>query len=418
MTKKRTVLTETYSGLGQILSSGVETYRDLRTFNFVAYQQTDSTSHPFHKSSRWKRENLYNSQDLGGSFDTRISTCESGARQVSIVRDNGAGTIRQYHGPFFAYRENFTGSKTDLPDPSSWSTLDSLGSTAIRRTLPTNPVAGLGQFLAELRDLPKPSELATWAAQSNRYKDLRIGRLLKRGSNDWLNFQFGWVPFVKDVKDTLVAIRDADRIIAQYQRDSGKNIRRRYRFPTEVSTTVTELGNSYGAPTLDSYLIDTPGKLSKTVHITRDVWFSGCYTYYLPKAEGMGRIGALANKLFGLRLTPALIWDIAPWTWAADWLTNFGDVVHNMSAFANDGLVLRYGYVMETKTTTTEYVLTGIKFYGLQPMNFVQRYVQTTKLRRKATPFGFGFDPGTFTARQWSIIAALGISRAPRSLNF
>jgi hypothetical protein len=379
----------------------------------------DSVSHPFHKSARWKRENLYNSLDLGGPFETRVSECQSGALPVTIVRDNGFGTIRKYSGPFFAYRENFTGKKADVPEPSSWATLDSLGATAISRTLPTNPVAGLGQFLAELRDLPKPSELATWAGQSRRYRDMRASKLLRRGSNDWLNFQFGWVPFVKDVKDVLTTIRDADKIISQYQRDSGKSIRRRYQFPTEKSVVVNNLGNSYGSPTLDSYLIDSPGKLYQTITTTRDVWFSGAYTYYLPaRADKWKRIEAVANKLFGVRLTPHLLWSIAPWTWAADWLTNFGDVVKNMSAFANDGLVLRYGYVMEHRVTKTEYALIGIKFYGLPPMNFTQTYVTTTKRRRKATPYGFGFDPGTFTARQWSIIAALGISKAPRSLNF
>jgi len=47
-----------------------------------------------------------------------------------------------------------------------------------------------------------------------------------------------------------------------------------------------------------------------------------------------------------------------------------------------------------------------------------ERRITSVKQRSVATPFGFGLDPGAFSPKQWSIIAALGFSKAPRSLNF
>lgn len=387
------------------------------SFRFINWQRTYSQGNPYWVSRAYHRyRKVLKTMDLGGPFQTGMSSCEPGAKTVQIIRPFGAGQ-RTYFGPVFAYRSNFEGKLQDIHDISSWVTLESLGATAIARTLPTNPLAGLGQFLGELRQLPKLPDVINWRTRALNFRKANWGSNLRKGSDEYLNYMFGWLPFVKDVKDGCKAVRDADKTMRQYQRDSGRNVRRKYKFPDEKKVEITDLGVGYGAPTLDTYLYSSPGKLTRTVTTTRKVWFRGCYTYYLPKEGTLANVEAHAAKLFGLRITPHLLWQLAPWSWAADWLTNFGDVVKNMSAFANDGLVLRYGYMMETSTVKTEYALAGLTLYGGKPINLVQSFTTTVKRRIKATPYGFGFDPGTFTARQWSIIAALGINRIPRRLN-
>lgn len=388
---------------------------------FVDFQKTNSVGHPFRRSAAWKKMNIAEHliADMGGPFETRRIECKPGPRDVDITRVTG-GSVRSYRGPIFAYYDNYVGQNGNIQDPSSDAQLDALGSTAISRTIPTNPLSGIGQFAAELRELPRASKVAQWfgqAAELKNLKRMKKRQLLKRGSDDWLNFQFGWLPFAKDLKEFFETAKHANKHINQLVRDSGRGVRRRFNFPDEISTTVTEMGNWYGAPSLDSYLVVGPGKLSKTVTTRKRRWFSGSYTYYLP-ADLNGRNEAILHRLYGLRLDMDLLWKIAPWTWAADWVTNFGDVVRNVTAFSHDGLVMRYGYMMETITVTTTYALNGLELHGTGPLNLTQTFVTTTKKRRKATPYGFGFDPGTFSARQWSIIAALGISKAPRSLNF
>jgi len=38
------------------------------------------------------------------------------------------------------------------------------------------------------------------------------------------------------------------------------------------------------------------------------------------------------------------------------------------------------------------------------------------KERAKATPYGFGVDPATFSEWQWSILAALGLTLGPHKM--
>lgn len=423
-TKSREVLAQSLDGIHTTtdLTTGLVLNRYVTSCVMVDYQRTTSEGHPWKRGTNWKKMNIAEHliRDMGGPFETRkIEMSRKGHQIVSLVRVVG-GIERKYEGPFFPYYNQKYGKYSDIQAPSSDSSLDALGSTAISRVLPTNPLSGIGQFAAELRQLPTTSEVARWAGQAATLRDLKRMRkrqLLKRGSQDWLNFQFGWVPFAKDLKEFFETARDSTKHINQLVRDSGRGVRRRFNFPDVVTTVVTEMGNGYGAPSIDSYLVVGPGKLSKTVTTTTKRWFSGSFTYYLPKDSAFGLREALAHRLYGLRLDIDLVWKIAPWSWAADWVTNFGDVVRNVAAFSHDGLVMRYGYMMETTIVKTEYALIGLELYGTGKINLTQSFVTTTKKRRKATPYGFGFDPGTFTARQWSIIAALGISRAPRRLN-
>jgi hypothetical protein len=117
--------------------------------------------------------------------------------------------------------------------------------------------------------------------------------------------------------------------------------------------------------------------------------------------------------LLGIRITPEVLWNLAPWSWAIDWFSNLGDVVSNLSDWATDGLALRYGYIMEHKSIYVTYSLVG-KPRFLPEGTFASDVIayRETKRREKATPFGFGLDWNTFSPRQLAIAAALGITRA------
>jgi hypothetical protein len=125
----------------------------------------------------------------------------------------------------------------------------------------------------------------------------------------------------------------------------------------------------------------------------------------------MIRALARADRLFGLNLTPDLVWNLTPWSWAIDWFTNFGDVVSNVSDMVTDGLVMRYGYIMEHTVAKNTYTLEGFSplrgSLPVPPMSFVTE----TKVRRAANPFGFGFTWDGLSPRQLAIAAALGLSK-------
>jgi hypothetical protein len=115
----------------------------------------------------------------------------------------------------------------------------------------------------------------------------------------------------------------------------------------------------------------------------------------------------------GLEITPEVLWNIAPWSWAVDWFTNAGDVLANTSDFGDQGLVMKYGYIMEHSFVRDVYFYEGS--FGSPLGGSIKipplALVSETKLRRKANPFGFGITWDGLNPFQLSIAAALGLSR-------
>lgn len=310
-------------------------------------------------------------------------------------------------------------SAINYPPMKDTMTMNALGTTAISRVSPTNPLGGLGQFLGELRQLPSVPDILKWKSKIKKFRSLAKG-----GSSEYLNVQFGWIPFVSDIYKLARSAVKHGALIKQYDRDSGRNIRRRYTFPDDSVTTVTSQGTGGGSPVLTTALYDNLGSKTLTTKTETKSWFSGAFTYYLPPANSpklgdrIRRAEQLANHLYGARISPQTLYQLAPWSWALGWVTNMNDIVNNWSNFHENGLVMRYGYIMSKTTVTNTYAVTGLKLKGQSPISLSQTYVYETKQRAKATPYGFGLSPSSLSAKQWSIIGALGISKAPRSFNF
>lgn len=291
------------------------------------------------------------------------------------------------------------------------SRLDQLGATAIARCSPTNSPADVFTFLGELYKDRIPDLVGSelWKAKT--------GELLKAGSGDYLNAQFGWAPMISDVKKFAKAIVNADKVLAQYERDAGRVVRRQYRFP---STTVTELVGVYPGARPFGVAIGFPpyGTVVVTRETSRKTWFSGAFTYWLPTGydsrNGMISTARKAEHLLGANFSPDKLWNIAPWSWAVDWFANTGDVLQNLQNFATGGLVMRYGYMMETTTVTDTYTLEGASCLTHPVVLAPVRAVTETKVRRKANPFGFGISWGDLSSFQLSIVAALGLNRGSR----
>jgi len=126
---------------------------------------------------------------------------------------------------------------------------------------------------------------------------------------------------------------------------------------------------------------------------------------------------AEANKLYGTRITPEVLWNASPWTWAADWFANTGDVIHNISALQNDSLALKYGYIMRQTTQSSHGAWQGYvnNFDNVPVFVSIQESTGSTqKLRLRANPYGFGVLGGDLSSSQLAITAALGASKGPR----
>jgi hypothetical protein len=135
------------------------------------------------------------------------------------------------------------------------------------------------------------------------------------------------------------------------------------------------------------------------------VWFSGCYSYYYPKLDNplLAKMREIRH-IYGLEINPALMWELSPYSWLADWHFNIGTVLENMSRFANDGLAMRWGYIMCHQVVTKTISWDG---------NSVS-LTSERKTRRAGNPYGFAMNPSSYSGRQMAILAALGISKGPR----
>jgi hypothetical protein len=208
---------------------------------------------------------------------------------------------------------------------------------------------------------------------------------------------------------------DYSKHVRQFSRDSGRQVRRSAKIH-DTSSTVSEVisGNTYPFPGPNSPI--SGGQLTRDTITSSRCWFKGAFTYYLPPpdtpVQWFERYESYAHRLFGLRIDPDLLWKLAPWSWAVDWVTNTGSVIRNWSAFQNDGLVMHYGYVMEEKRKEVIYNLTATSLRGgYSTPALTDKVTYLTKSRRGATPYGFGLNPASFTPKQASIISALGINR-------
>jgi len=363
--------------------------------------------------------------DLGTEFSTRTNRYIENAGvedskesppplRHDILKGRSGQSEFSFNGELFARSANMGPSDANWPvvPDADLAVLWSLGATAIARTLPTNPVSDAAVFAGELRNdgLPRLPLFHSLQDKVKWYKSL---------GDEYLNVEFGWKPFVADLQKFALAAHTSHKVLTQYERDSGRGVRRKYAFPTLRTVTRTQLSNGVPSPSLNtSYynLGQSDQKAFKTRLDITETWFSGCFTYYLNMGDSardrLARHAQEAKKLFGVRLTPEVLYNLAPWSWAVDWVANIGDVIHNISAFSQDGLVMRYGYIMQRHYVADTYELGLFKtINGTYLKPTTQTFVTEVKVRKKASPYGFGINPASFTAGQISIIAALGLSR-------
>jgi hypothetical protein len=246
-----------------------------------------------------------------------------------------------------------------------------------------------------------------------------------------LNAQFGWLPLVNDLTKAVRATLEASKVITQWMRDSERIVRRKFRFDDQTSWSFNEdVRNSGGSPV--SSISGSEGTAffrgtgSNSAPISMEdttvtkMWFTGAYQYAVNGGESpldkLSRYESQANHLLGIRLTPDVLWELTPWSWLIDWISTIGISLKSANLLNSDGLVVRYGYLMRQTTQQRTFRIHNLTFQGGANVGTVTcRLTRVTKERVRATPYAFNLLPVNFTAQQWSILAALGLTKGPRS---
>jgi hypothetical protein len=295
--------------------------------------------------------------------------------------------------------------------------IEKYGQTAYARVAPTAVVFDAAQFLGELRE-----GLPSIMLQSFRPR----AKAIQGVGSDYLNVEFGWKPLISDLQNAVKALIEATHTF-----DSSKmnrRVHRKHSVPTErnagVATfpsgqiVVLQQNGEFGVPKASM-----PFAADVTVEKTfsRKLWFEGEFTSFLPLGFDPNDFLQRANQLINLKITPSVLWELAPWSWLIDWSTKIGDTIAANELAANDRLIMHYGYAMEhvVCTTTDSWSNRGpsnpsFRWDGTPARSRVFHSWERKK-RIRANPYGFKVGSwGGLSTSQGAILAALGLSQGVR----
>ncbi len=363
-----------------------------------------------------------------GVFDTLVPVFVSGQGNLRI-RYRGGFVNPNFGTSDFStaqYKDDsfLLGSSNIIPP------LDAYYSQVSQKLKPQLSQAHLAQMIGESRDIPSMLKQTsqffknTWRGVGGDMNSPFMSP--KSASDDYLNLQFGWTPFVSDIVDLTRAVMFTADYIRELTRRNGL-WEKRNRVINEVVED-TELANGQGmrcsptGPASSSFCNFDNGMQGFAWwnirrRRTAKIWCSGEYKFYMPEFDqNLGDFDSFLSDLrrhltlYGFRINPSTLWRITPWTWLIDWFANVGSLIEDLENAATDSVVSRNLYLMHREVK--EIVLQqSINFkVGARTFEFIRR--QTSKQRDHAsTPFGFGFSPQGLSVKQLSILAALGISK-------
>lgn len=379
----------------------------------------------------------------GGPFN-KWAFCTDAAlpREIGSIESRIYGTTQyKYVGglctsfyPDYTYfpgisNNNFlklAGDRTLYPEGAhTWGDVSSYGAKAWKRFAPGQTSADLATFLGEFREVPKMLQQT-----ARRFRDLYFKRSRKKSytfgqkvrekaktySGDWLAANFGWLPFLSDLRKFYVQWRKADRVMQFLVNHNGKWVKRGGVMQEVEDVEVLSSGiipNWAGTYCILGDLYYTAGyfgtrQLRRIT--TQKVWFEGKFRYYIPNIGSVEWNKTFVQRLFGLRLTPDVVWNLTPWSWLIDWCTNVGDVISNVSGPGlTENLVAKYAYLMGERKVMLSEDKTLSLASGPKTLNTI--WSLERKTRSKANPFGFSVSWDNLTPRQWSLLTALGIQR-------
>lgn len=320
--------------------------------------------------------------------------------------------------------------------------LQTLGNRAYNRLRPKPETMNLAQTLVELREVPRmirPLAGDHARAWRNIVNDVRSQRDLsgayrargrerlvarmapRRAADQFLAVQFGWRPFVGDMVSLLDSTINLDNNLQRAVDRNGRWQQRRFaedelRSSTKIWSQTNAGTATWTEPSLSSYA----ARATLTIYregMTR-IWYKGSFKYYYPEFERIppSQLGALvmaqrALRLYGLRVSPTLIYRVTPWTWLVDWFVNVGGNLQVLEDMSTGSVASRYMYLMRESYDRYRYVL-DLELNDGQKCSF--EAIREVRVKRRApaeTHFGFSAAPGGLSPMQQAIIAALGLSR-------
>lgn len=299
--------------------------------------------------------------------------------------------------------------------------------------------ANVAQFIYELRDLPRMLE--TSADLFHRlYRGFDdplpsgIGSLQAAMSphsvaDNFLNHSFGWAPFLGDLAKMFNVWQESFNLIAQLVQENNKWVHKKAIL--DETNTTRLIGRVYN-PSIMNFGDDIQ-RMCKTKVVDgisckgicdvweieeSRVWATGEFKFYRPEfdmdhPDNNSYISAIQRlmTLYGVRITPTLIYKVTPWTWLIDWFTSFGKFINRVDDFIVDGIIAQNLCIM--RRTERKVVKQSTIFGPNGDIVLKWERFRTIKARKIAdSPYGFDQPWNTLTPRQLAILAAVGLTQS------
>lgn len=342
-------------------------------------------------------------KDVGGNFDLIVYEEE--------YYPSASGLFKRYNSYASGYRYGYRGY---LVVPAYGGVRNSVhnidagafAAEAYSKMKPTKPDMSLANALFELRELP-------------RQLQQRFTRDLKGAANFWVALQFGWLPLLRDVRSFVNIQRNGQKRLAQLIRDSGRPVRRKVLLSnteTTYDTVSTRSYNAFHKIFLTQMYEDGEPRLDRVGGTKTKIWASARYRYWLPPGpRDVEWTNRMLRRIYGLYVTPSVVYNAIPWSWLIDWFSNLGDVIENMDAGVADRLAADYFYTMashevwaDSHASTVLQGPNGSETPVRVSAHTVNR--ETRKTRYRGNPFGLSAS-SELSPMQASILGALGYSR-------
>lgn len=189
--------------------------------------------------------------------------------------------------------------------------------------------ANLAVFLWELSDIKRmfqflPSKHLSY--KMRRVKDWR--EALKYANSQHLSYNFGWKPFVRDIKNTFKGLSDFDARLAKFASNAGKRLTE-HRSDSYSQLTSSGVFNPLPELYPGFQWAQTSVERTYTYHCATTVQM----TYGIPEySQNELKVRAYLDTL-GLHVNPSNIWAVLPWSFVVDW---FVDVGNHLEQYQSD----------------------------------------------------------------------------------
>jgi hypothetical protein len=214
-----------------------------------------------------------------------------------------------------------------------------LNHRACRSMMPKLPKSiSVLNFLWEMKEFLKMFEF--WALRRS---------LLENISNGTLNEEFGWRPFLSDVCDLLVGLRDFRKKYKKFLQGMHiPHVRHFRKILTEDNLLPRFINHElakYSHGQFNAFPLNSDsmaavgfsyyGTLQSNHKITPEYIATMKFTYFAPDLlKSYGELRAILDA-FNIYWDPQVIWNAIPFSFIVDWFFNVGDWLHNQFSAPN-----------------------------------------------------------------------------------